>query len=76
MEGGVILKNFDDFLATLTEDKLSEIAERGNEPLTVNYSDGKSIGTAIGIISLKLSLNLLREYHEWLVKIDQSQSPD
>lgn len=70
------MKNFDAFMATLTEDKLSKIAERGNEPLTINYSDGTSVGTAIGIISLKLSLNLLREYHEWLLLTEQDQVQD
>jgi hypothetical protein len=66
-------KNFGDFIATLSEDKLTEIAENaGNyskeNPLQIDNDGNINIGNHIGVISNILTIGLLAEYHEWLLK--------
>ncbi|MFI3887618.1 hypothetical protein [Streptococcus parauberis] len=62
-------KNFDDFLATLTEDVYLEIADIANK--RVNNLEQKSdnvieLGTTSGMISATMTIELLKRYHDWL----------
>ena len=65
-------KNFQDFLAILDEDKLTEISSRAadftkNNHLTVE-SNQSYLGNSIGSISLLSAIGLLEEYHLWLMQ--------
>lgn len=64
-------KNFDDFLKTLTKEQIIEICDEVNETnLKSNYSldqEGfKNLLNSIGVIDIKLTLGILRLYHNWL----------
>lgn len=63
-------KVFEDFLATLTEERVAELAESASQftkdnPISTNSSD---LGNHIAVISNLLTINLLNEYHQWLMK--------
>lgn len=65
------MKNFNEFRSTLTEEKLSMIANRGKELLTSihegqNTADPSYLGNQIAAIALGESLALLELYHQWL----------
>jgi len=68
-----MIKNFNDFLYSLTPDKISEIVNEANENIEIlrNQEDGRTnLGDQIGGISLNLTLGVLEEYHKWLHQED------
>ena len=68
-----MIKNFNDFLYSLTSDKISKIVNEANENIEIlrNQEDGRTnLGDQIGGISLNLTLGVLEEYHKWLHQED------
>lgn len=68
-----MIKNFNDFLYSLTPDKISKIVNEANDSIEIlrNQEDGKTdLGNQIGGISLNLTLGVLEEYHKWLHQED------
>lgn len=68
-----MIKNFNDFLYSLTPDKISKIVNEANENIEIlrNQEDGRTnLGDQIGGISLNLTLGVLEEYHKWLHQED------
>lgn len=68
---GLNIGNFNDFIATLTQDTLEQIAADANLKLSqardaVDSSDPSFVGTQISALSLTISLELLGLYHKWL----------
>lgn len=66
-------KKFSDFLSQLTPEKLTEIADRTSDILektreNYNKDPKTSLGNQTVTIALWMSLGLLEEYHEWLMK--------
>ena len=66
-------KKFSDFLSQLTPEKLTEIADRTSDILektheNYNKDPKTSLGNQTATIALWMSLGLLEEYHEWLMK--------
>lgn len=62
-------KNFNDFLNTLTPDKISKIINEADKSVEIfrnQENDRTRLGNQIGGISLKITLGLLEEYHKWL----------
>lgn len=62
-------KNFNDFLNTLTPDKISKIINEADKSVEIfrnQENDRTRLGNQIGGISLKITLCLLEEYHKWL----------
>lgn len=57
-------KDFDEFMSTLTSEKIQALID--NLPESIKQSDLKNILTTSGSISILLSLDLLRMYHDWL----------
>lgn len=55
------MQNFDDFLQTLDQTKLVESG-------TANVDTNKDPVYNASTISTSISLELLRQYHEWLMK--------
>lgn len=65
------MKNFDDFVKTLTEDEITQIINNCKAPLDKVASellDNLAVGGQIGTMSMFISLGLLRRYHEWLAE--------
>lgn len=59
-----ILKSFEEFWSSITEDKLNAIVDAANErSKNVNPSD---IGTQVGIQSIMMTKQILNLYHDWL----------
>ena len=68
-----MVKNFNDFLNSLTPDKLSKIVNEANQDVEIfrNQEDGRTrLGNQIGNISLNLTLGVLEEDHKWLHQED------
>ena len=68
-----MIKNFNDFLYSLTPDKISKIVNEANENIEIlrNQEDSRTnLGDQIGGISLNLTLGVLEEYHKWLHQED------
>ena len=68
---GLNIGNFNDFIATLTQDTLEQIAADANLKLSqardaMDSSDPSFVGTQISALSLTISLELLGLYHKWL----------
>jgi len=66
-------KNFNDFLNTLTPDKISKIINEADKSVEIfrnQENDRTRLGNQIGGISLKITLGLLEEYHKWLHQED------
>lgn len=66
-------KKFSDFLSQLTPEKLTEIADRTSDILektreNYNKDPKTSLGNQTATIAILMSLGLLEEYHEWLMK--------
>lgn len=57
-------KDFNDFMSTLTSEKIQALMD--NLPESIKQSNLKNILTTSGSISILLSLDLLRMYHDWL----------
>lgn len=63
------MKPFNDFLSTLTEDELSQIANKVNDKVkNIAESTNNDLGMQISSVSLWYSIELLRRYHEWIDK--------
>lgn len=64
------IKSFDEFLETLDEDTYSAIAQNASkaaEEIRSETDDPKNnLGNQIGVISMLMSRDLLRLYHDWL----------
>ena len=68
-----MVKNFNDFLNSLTPDKISKIVNKANQDVEIfrNQEDGRTrLGNQIGNISLNLTLGVFEEYHKWLHQED------
>lgn len=66
-------KNFNDFLNTLTSDKISKIINEADKSVEIfrnQENDRTRLGNQIGGISLKITLGVLEEYHKWLHQED------
>ena len=65
------MKDFKDFLSTLSEDDFASIADSSKEPLK-NIQETSSpenrLGNSVNVISVFTSLALIERYHEWLHK--------
>lgn len=65
------MKNFDDFVKTLTEEKICEITDRVNGSgfsvtFPITESNVNSFVANVAAVNFKFSVELLRLYHEWL----------
>lgn len=64
-----MMKTFDDFRKSLTEEDMDYIANKANDAINhVDHTDALQIGTVSGLISAVTTLELLEKYHEWLHK--------
>lgn len=66
-------KNFNDFLRSLTPDKISKIVNEADKSIEVfrNQEDNVTrLGNQVGGISIRITLGLLEEYHKWLHQED------
>lgn len=67
------MKDFSDFVATLTDEKISAITQKINDQhitykLPISQSDNTVFATALGSANFLMCLELLSAYHEWLHK--------
>lgn len=62
------MKNFDDFIDTLTQDEITSICDSCNE----SAASTKGFGNKIGIQTFLINLALLRRYHVWLQSSEDS----
>lgn len=63
------MKNFDDFLDSLSSEQLSTVQQKMNEAVknsAKNYDGNMPQSEQIGVFALQGSIELLRLYHEWL----------
>lgn len=62
------MKSFDEFLSTLSANRVSELVGRANQTATAiaNSVPEQQQETLIAATAYSTSLELLREYHEWL----------
>lgn len=62
------MKSFDNFISTLSPDKISELVGRANKIATsvANSVPEQQQTTLIAVTAYSTSLELLREYHSWL----------
>ena len=68
-----MVKNFNDFLRSLTPDKISKIINGGNKIIEVfkdQEDNATRLGNQVGGISLGITLGVLEEYHKWLHQED------
>ncbi|MGX7202350.1 hypothetical protein ACWOD8_08710 [Enterococcus plantarum] len=70
------MNNFDDFVKTLTSEKMSEISDRavnyGNDKGSISISnDSTDLVKTINAISILNSLSMVEAYHEWLQQQNQ-----
>lgn len=66
-------KNFNDFLRSLTPDKISKIVNEADKSIEVfrNQEDNVTrLGNQVGGISIRITLGLLEESHKWLHQED------
>lgn len=64
-----MVKNFNDFLRSLTPDKISKIINGGNKIIEVfkdQEDNATRLGNQVSGISLGITLGVLEEYHKWL----------
>ena len=65
-----MLRPYEEFLATLTEDVICEIANTANKQMQIarETTENKQnlIGNQIALCSLSFSQEILKRYHEWL----------
>lgn len=62
-----MMKTFDDFRKSLTEEDMDYIASKANNAINhIDHTDALQIGTASGLISAITTIELLEKYHEWL----------
>ncbi|MGT2743670.1 hypothetical protein [Streptococcus plurextorum] len=59
------MKNFDDFLTTLSHDEVVKILDSANKKLEETRTLDE-LAQAVYPISFYVSLGLLAKYHEWL----------
>ncbi len=67
------MKDFNDFLKTLTTDEIKSIIDECQNPLAAirdgsDKSNEAYFGNQVATTSLFISLGLLRRYHEWLAE--------
>lgn len=55
------MKSFDDFLSTITEEEMYELAEEH----TAQLPDDPA--TALCVIPVRMFTSILRRYHQWLM---------
>lgn len=63
------MKNFDDFLDSLSSDQLSAVQEKMNEAVErsiKNHNGNMPQSDQIGVFALQGSIEILRLYHEWM----------
>lgn len=62
------MKSFDDFVSTLSAQKVTELVGEANQTATsiANSVPEQQKETLIAVTAFTTSLELLREYHEWL----------
>ncbi|MBY5009442.1 hypothetical protein [Streptococcus suis] len=62
------MKSFDDFVSTLSAQKVTELVGKANQAATsiANSVPEQQKETLIAVTAFTTSLELLREYHEWL----------
>ncbi len=62
------MKSFDDFLSTFTAQKVTELVGKANQTATsiANSVPEQQKETLIAVTAYTTSLELLKEYHEWL----------
>ncbi|NQM29312.1 hypothetical protein HO415_01240 [Streptococcus suis] len=62
------MKSFDDFVSTLSAQKVTEVVGKANQTATsiANSVPEQQKETLIAVTAFNTSLELLREYHEWL----------
>lgn len=61
------MKEFSDFMKTLTDDEITKILKEGcdySEHDRINLNDAPEAQRAL--VSLTMSIGLLRRYHEWI----------
>lgn len=65
-----MLKSFDDFLATLSEDDIADIANTANIQMQKVQSETPNpqniLGNQVAACSFVFTQEMLRHYHEWL----------
>ena len=66
------MKNFNDFLDSISEDEFIEIAGRINEKVEYIRENTENsdnlLGNQIAMVSLSFTQAILSKYHEWLVE--------
>lgn len=62
------MKSFDEFLATLTEDVIAEIADNVQQQLDKMDAEDfeHKFGTKLAVMDYGFTIAILRRYHEWL----------
>lgn len=66
------MKNFNEFLLTLTEDEIVTIMDKTNDSIQSLQNDTPSkyhLGNQISALSLTVNIELLKRYHEWLHQV-------
>lgn len=64
-------KDFNDFLATLSEETIKNIVDSINDnkhtlEFSMTQKGIQNLLTSVGIIDIQLTLAILKLYHEWL----------
>lgn len=66
------MKSFEDFWSSISEDEMADIAnnagERANSINIDNINPNSILGTQVGVLSTMMTMQILKRYHEWLVK--------
>ena len=66
------MKSFEDFWSSISEDEMADIAnnagERANSINIDNRNPNSILGTQVGVLSTMMTMQILKRYHEWLVK--------
>lgn len=74
------MKDFNDFLASITQDDVSAImrdaADKSNRMKSQLGNDPASLGTQIGAISYTVALELLGLYHHWAEEEPPQERPN
>lgn len=73
------MKDFNEFLASITQEDVSAImrdaADKASHMKSLLGNDPTSLGTQIGAISYTVALELLGLYHHWLGEDPQQEYP-
>ena len=59
-----MLKSFDDFMETISEEELNQIANENAKKIAGDSN--KFTPTQLSAFSFSMSISLLRKYHQWL----------